>query len=200
MKNILFIGLFLLATSCTKILIRANGYKPPRFQSVESINNFVSRHTIDRKKIVLLKDSFELNKTLHLFSNSPGIIIADSNFARLQFQSKKENCAAPVENLLMHLCEISSNEVFHKDTNLIALRKIIENNENYIQPLNASHYVMVVWNTSMGKNITKVKDWESIVNKQANCNDQFIWINVDFRASWYKAKAGKRIHYKVERK
>lgn len=89
MKNVIIISGLLFFTSCTKILMRTSGFKTPRYESEERISSFAKSNDIDENKIVFLNDSIEQKKALKLFSNSPGIIIADSAWNRLDFQNKK---------------------------------------------------------------------------------------------------------------
>ena len=200
MKNLLIITSLLLFSSCTKILIHANGFKTPRYESQERIRSFAKSYRLDESKIIFLNDSNDQKKALKLFSNSPGIIIADSLRNRLNFQSKKENCAAPVENLLMYLCDIKSSSVYYTDSNLLNFTSsgvFKKSDQNKPAP---SHYIFFLWNTSMGKNIRKIKAWESILNQHAACNYKTYWINCDYMANWYGYKPGKKIRYQLERK
>jgi hypothetical protein len=200
MKNLIIISTCLLFTSCTKILMRASGFKSPRYESEERIKSFAKLHEIDENKIVFLTDSIEQKKTLQLFSKSPGIIIADSAWNRLDFQNKKENCSAPVENLLMNLCNIQSTSVYYADSNLIAFKSTKAFNKVYGIYSEKTHYIFFLWNTSMGKNIKKIKAWESILKEQTKCTYQTFWINCDYLANWYNVKPGKKIRYKLDRK
>ena len=200
MKNLIVICVFLLFTSCTRILLHANGFKTPRYESEERIRSFTKTKEINDNKIVFLKDTIELKRTLKLFSNSPGIIIADSSWKRLNFQNKKENCSAPVENLLMYLCDINPNAVYYTDSNLINYKSIGLFNKASQNKPEAAHYILFLWNTSMGKNINKIKAWENILKEYAQCNYQTFWINCDYMADWYGVKPGKKIRYKVDRK
>jgi hypothetical protein len=180
--------------------MRANGFKTPRYESEERISLFAKSNDIDENKIVFLNDSTEQKKTLKLFSNSPGIIITDSEFNRLDFQNKKENCSAPVENLLMSLCDIQSNAIYYIDSNLIAFRKSKAFYKTSQNKTSSAHYIFFLWNTSMDKNIKKIKAWESILTEHANCRYQTYWINCDYLANWYNVKPGKKIRYKLDRK
>jgi hypothetical protein len=180
--------------------MRASGFKTPRYESEERISSFAKSNDLDETKIVLLNDSIEQKKTLQLFSNSPGIIIADSDWNRLDFQNKKENCSAPVENVLMSLCDITSNIIYYTDSNLIAFKKSKAFYKASQNKTSSEHYIFFLWNTSMGKNIKKIKAWEHIVNEQANCSYQTYWINCDYLANWYNVKPGKKIRYKLDRK
>lgn len=200
MKNVIIISSLLFFTSCTKILMRANGFNTPRYESEERIISFAKLNDIDENKIVFLNDSTEQKKTLKLFSNSPGIIIADSVFNRLDFQNKKENCSAPVENLLMSLCDIQSNAIYYTDSNLIAFIKSKAFYKTYQNKKTSAHYIFFLWNKSMGKNIKKIKDWELILTEYTKCRYQTYWINCDYMADWYSIKPGKKIRYKVDRK
>ncbi len=200
MKNLIIISTLLFFTSCTRILIHANGFKTPRYESEERIKSFAKSYQLDESKIVFLNDSNELKKSLKLFSNSPGIIIADSSWKRLNFQNKKENCSAPVENLLMYLCDINSNTVYYTDSNLINYKSIGLFNKASQNKPEAAHYILFLWSTSMGKNINKIKAWESILTEHATCNYQVYWINCDYLADWYGVKPGKKIRYKLDRK
>lgn len=200
MKNIIIISGLLLFTGCTKILIRANGFKTPRYESKERIKSFAKLYQLDESKIIFLNDSSEQKKALKLFANSPGILIADSSWNRLNFQSKKENCAAPVENLLLYLCDINASSLHYIDSNLLRFKSsgALKNSLHYNLP--TSHYILFLWNTAMGKNIKKIKDWENILTLHANCSYQTYWINCDYMANWYGFKPGKKIRYRVERK
>jgi hypothetical protein len=180
--------------------MRTSGFKTPRYESEERISSFAKSNDIDENKIVLLNDSIEQKKALKLFSNSPGIIIADSVFNRLDFQNKKENCSAPVENLLMSLCDIQSDAIYYADSNLIAFKKSKAFYKTSQNKSSSAHYIFFLWNTSMGKNIEKIKDWESILTEHAECNYQTYWINCDYMADWFSFKPGKKIRYKVDRK
>jgi hypothetical protein len=180
--------------------MRAHGFKSPTYESAERINSFAKSNDIDEKKIVFLNDSIEQKKTLRLFSNSPGIIIADSVWNRLDFQNKKENCSAPVENFLMTLCDIQSNAFYYADTNLIAFRKSKSFYKAIQTNPSSAHYILFLWNTSMGKNIKKIKAWENILKKHANCDYQTFWINCDYMADWYSVEPGKKIRYQLDRK
>ena len=200
MKNVIIISILIFFTSCTKILMRASGFKTPRYESEERISSFAKSNDIHENKIVLLNDSIEQKKALKLFSNSPGIIIADPEFNRLDFQNKKENCSAPVENLLMSLCDIQSNAIYYTDSNLIAFKKSKAFYKTSQNKSSSAHYIFFLWNTSMGKNIKKIKAWENILIEHANCNYQTYWINCDYMADWYNFKPGKKIRYKLERK
>lgn len=180
--------------------MRTSGFKTPRYESEERISSFAKSNDIDENKIVFLNDSIEQKKALKLFSNSPGIIIADSAWNRLDFQNKKENCSAPVENLLMSLCDIQSNAIYYIDSNLIAFLKSKAFYKTCQSKTSSAHYIFFLWNTSMGKNIKKIKDWELILTKHANCRYQTYWINCDFMADWYGVKPGKKIRYQLERK
>ncbi|MFM2155316.1 MAG: hypothetical protein RL516_65 [Bacteroidota bacterium] len=200
MKNAIIISSLLFFTSCTKMLMRANGFKTPRYESEERINSFAQTNQIDEGKIVFLNDTTEQKKMLKLFSNSPGIIIADSAWNRLNFQNKKENCAAPVENLLMNLCNIQPTNIYYTDSNLIAFRKSKAFYKAIQNKPSSAHYIFFLWNTSMGKNIKKIKAWENTLIKHANCDYQTFWINCDYMANWYSVKPGKKIRYKVDRK
>lgn len=200
MKNLIIVSALLLFTSCTRILIHANGFKTPRYESDERIKSFAKSHQLDESKIVFLNDSNELKKSLKLFSNSPGIIIADSTWKRLDFQSKKENCSAPVENLLMNLCDINSNTIYYTDSNLLNYRLTSSFNTACKNKPGSAHYILFLWSTSMGKNINKIKAWEKILTEHATCNYQAYWINYDYMADWYGFKPGKKIRYKLDRK
>ncbi len=180
--------------------MHANGFKTPRYESKERIKSFAKANEIEESKIVFLKDSIELKKTLRLFSNSPGIIIADTNWHRLNFQNKKENCAAPVENLLMYLCDIHSNTIYYNDSNLTRIKSLSYFNRSSVNEMNASYYIFFLWNVSMGKNIKKIKAWENILKEHAKCNHQIFWINCDYMADWYQVKPGKKIRYQLKRK
>lgn len=180
--------------------MRTNGYKPPRYESEARIKSFITSNGIDESKVVYLKDLTENKKALRLFNNSPGIIIADSNLKRLNFQNKKENCAAPVENLLMNLCEIKSDEVYYRDSNLIALSTMSGLSNSLKNQAGKTHYIFFLWNCTMGKNIKKIKAWENILNEHAHCNFQTFWINCDYMANWYDVKPGKKIRYQFERR
>ena len=180
--------------------MRASVFKTPRYESEERIKSFAKGHEIDENKIVFLNDSIEQKKTLQLFSKSPGIIIADSDWNRLDFQNKKENCSAPVENVLMSLCDITSNVIYYTDSNLIAFRKSQAFYKSSQNKPTSAHYIFFLWNTSMGKNILKVKAWENILTEHANCRYQTYWINCDYLANWYNVKPGKKIRYKLDRK
>ena len=200
MKNAIIISILIFFTSCTKILMHASGFKTPRYESEERISSFAKSNDIDENKIVFLNDSTDQKKALKLFSNSPGIIIADSEFNRLDFENKKENCSAPVENLLMNLCNIQSNAIYYTDSNLIAFRKSKAFYKASHNKTSSANYIFFLWNTSMGKNIKKIKAWENILIEHANCNYQIYWINCDYMAEWYSFKPGKKIRYKLERK
>jgi hypothetical protein len=200
MKNLIIISALLLFTSCTRILIHANGFKTPRYESEERIKSFAKSHQLDESKIVFLNDSNELKKTLRLFSNSPGIIIADSSWSRLNFQNKKENCSAPVENLLTYICDINSNTVYYTDSNLIKIKSLSGFNKLDLNKMHSSHYIFFLWNVPMGKNIKKIKAWENILKEHAHCSYQTFWINCDYMADWYGLKPGKKINYKLDRK
>jgi hypothetical protein len=180
--------------------MRASGFKTPRYESEERISSFAKSNDLDETKIVLLNDSIEQKKTLQLFSNSPGIIIADSDWNRLDFQNKKENCSAPVENRLMNLCNIQSTTVYYADSNLIAFKSTGAFNKVYENYSENTHYIFFLWNTAMGKNIKKIKAWENILTEHANCRYQSYWINCDYLANWYNVKPGKKIRYKLDRK
>ncbi len=180
--------------------MRAHGFKSPRYESAERINSFAQSNQIDEGKVVFLNDSIEQKKTLRLFSNSPGIIIADSVFNRLDFQNKKENCAAPVENHLMNLCNIQPTNFYYSDSNLIAFKKSKAFYKAIQNKPSSDHYIFFLWNTSMGKNIKKIKAWENILKKHANCDYQTFWINCDYMANWYNFKPGKKIRYQLDRK
>lgn len=200
MKNIIIISGLLLFTSCTKILIHANGFKTPRYESEERIKSFAKSYQLDEGKIIFFNDSNEQKKALRLFAHSPGIIIADSSWNRLNFQSKKENCAAPVENLLMYLCDINASSVHYVDSDLLRFKSSEALNKSFQNNLAPSHYILFLWNTAMGKNIKKIKDWENILTQHAKCNYQTYWINCDYMADWYGFKPGKKIRYRLERK
>jgi hypothetical protein len=200
MKNLVIILAMLLFTSCTKILMHANGFKTPRYESAERIKSFAQSNEINEENMVLLKDTNELKQTLRLFSNSPGIIIADSSWNRLNFQNKKENCSAPVENLLMYLCDTHSNTVFYNDSNLTRIKSLSLFNKSSVHEMNASYYIFFLWNVPMGKNIKKIKAWENILKEHAPCRYQTFWINCDYMADWYQVKPGKKIRYQLERK
>jgi hypothetical protein len=200
MKNLIIISALFLFTSCTKILIQANGYKIPRYESEGRIISFAQSHQLDESKIIFLSDSNDQKKALKLFSNSPGIIIADSMWNRLNFQNKKENCAAPVENLLMNLCAIKSNSVYYIDSNLINFKQRMTTVKPFSNNSASEYYILFLWNTSMGKNIKKIKAWENILSEHAKCSYQTFWINCDYMADWYGVKPGKKIRFDVERK
>ena len=200
MKNLLIIASLFLFTSCTKILIHTYGFKTPRFESKERLSSFAKKHQLDESKIVFMNDSIDQKETLRLFANSPGIIITDSAWNRLDFQNKKENCSAPVENLLINLCTNSSSYIYYADPKLLkyltnkSFKTAYENNSK------ATYYILFLWGSSMGKTIKKIKDWENILKKDTSCNYQTYWINYDYMAEWYGYKAGKKIKYSIDRK
>jgi hypothetical protein len=200
MRNLIIISALLFFTSCTRILIHANGFKTPRYESEERIRSFTKTHQLDESKIVLLKDTNEMKKTLRIFSNSPGIIIADSSWKRLNFQNKKENCSAPVENLLTYICDNNSNTVYYSDSNLTKIKSLSGFSKLDLNKMHSSHYIFFLWNVPMGKNIKKIKAWENILKEHAQCNYQTFWINCDYMADWYGVKPGKKIRYKLDRK
>jgi hypothetical protein len=180
--------------------MHANGFKTPRYESAERIQSFAKSNEINEENMVLLKDTNELKQTLRLFSNSPGIIIADSSWNRLNFQNKKENCSAPVENLLIYLCDTHSNTVLYNDSNLRIIKSLSHFNNLEFNKINSSYYIFFLWNVPMGKNLKKIKAWDNILKEHATCNYKTFWINCDYMADWYKVKPGKKIRYQLERK
>ena len=198
MKNILLISIILFNCSCARTLMILNGIKVPRYESEERILKFASKNNIDKNQIVFINDSASFKKIMKLFARTPGIIVTDKNYHRLDFESDKATCPAPVENQLSAICEKSNSLKFYTDTSMIQLLNLKNSNHQTLLSTNADYYIFYIWNTSMGKTIKNPQSWDKQLKEFNDCNYASVWLNNNYMASWYNEKPGKKMRFSVK--
>ena len=196
MKNILLIITLISFSSCTKLLVRANGYKCPRYESKGSVLNFASKNQIEENLILFADDTTSFKKTIRHFESTPGIIILNKNLQQLNFQNKNKNCSAPVERFLLALCNSNATFNYINDNSFLSLLSDLKVQQDHA----IDYYIFLVWNKAMGRSLSKQKKWEELIRTNKSCNQKIYWVNSDLMASWYHLKVGKRVRYSLSRK
>ena len=160
------------------------GYKPPYFETEQSLRSFMVRDSIDINASYQANDSSSFIKLLKVNEKFGKIIIFNKN-GIIQTYNEKNTCTGPVENYLNGICTrtplgLDSTFLFNDLLNLLkpfneAGNKKINNS--------ADLTFIIFWTVYYGKKNQELHKWNSIIeNQRKDCNINLLFVNIDFRA------------------
>ncbi len=182
---VLFFSILLLFNfSCNKIFVRLMGYKPPYFETEQSLRSFMVKEPIEINAAYQSSDSSSFLKLLKI-NEKFGKIITFNKDGIIQTYNEKNTCPGPVENYLNGICNrtplATDSTVNFKDF-LNLLKPFNKESINKIDK-SADYTFVIFWAVYYGKKNQELHKWNSIIeNQKKDCKINVLFVNIDFGA------------------